>query len=152
MAAEAFVEDVELQALQDLEWNIRNFAGRYRFNFWDGFSLEPGGRYRYGEGEDVYAAGFDAYLWEAYLRFGYTKSKRFDGFVRFSTVQVETGGDVIPYQMMSGYSDGNTFRLEASASLSVNKNISFGLHYVLRFGDSEENVFQKLSTEARAVF
>jgi hypothetical protein len=53
---------------------------------------------------------------------------------------------------MSGYSDGNTFRLEASAQLSVNQNISFGLHYVTRFGDAEENVFQKLSTEARAMF
>ncbi|OWV02442.1 hypothetical protein B7994_02680 [Fibrobacter sp. UWR2] len=152
VAAEAFMEDVELQALQDLEWNIRSIAGRYRFSFLDGFSLEPGGRYRYGEGEDRYAAGFDAYLWEACLRFGYTKSKRFDGFVRFSTVQVETGGDVIPYQMMSGYSDGTTFRLETSLSFTLNQNISFGLHYILRFGDAEENIFQKLSTEAKAVF
>ena len=152
VAAEAFMEDVELQALQDLEWNIRSIAGRYRFSFLDGFSLEPGGRYRYGEGEDRYAAGFDAYLWEAYLRFGYTKSKRFDGFVRFSTVQVETGGDAIPYQMMSGYSDGTTFRLETSLSFTLNQNVSFGLHYILRFGDAEENIFQKLSTEAKAVF
>lgn len=152
VAAELFVEDVELQALQDLEWNIRSIAGRYRFSFLDGFSLEPGGRYRYGEGEDRYAAGFDAYLWEAYLRFGYAKPKRFDGFVRFSTVQVETGDDAVPYQMMSGYSDGTTFRLETSLSFTLNQNISFGLHYILRFGDAEENIFQKLSTEAKAVF
>jgi hypothetical protein len=152
VAAELFVEDVELQALQDLEWNIRSVAGRYRFSFLDGFTLEPGGRYRYGEGEDRYAAGFDAYLWEAYLRFGYAKPKRFDGFVRFSTVQVETGDDAVPYQMMSGYSDGTTFRLETSLSFTLNQNISFGLHYILRFGDAEENIFQKLSTEAKAVF
>ena len=152
VAAEAFMEDVELQALQDLEWNIRSIAGRYRFSFLDGFSAEPGGRYRYGEGEDRYAAGFDAYLWEAYLRLGYTKSNRFDGYVRFSTVQVETGGDAIPYQMMSGYSDGTTFRLETSLSFTLNQNVSFGLHYILRFGDAEENIFQKLSTEAKAVF
>lgn len=152
VAAEAFVEDVELQALQDLQWNIRSVAGRYRFSFWDGFSVEPGGRYRYGEGEDVYAAGFDAYLWEASLKLGYKRPRRFDGFVRFSTVQVETGGDAVPYQMMSGYSDGTTFRLETSLSFTMNQNISFGLHYILRFGDAEENIFQKLSTEAKAVF
>ena len=86
------------------------------------------------------------------MRFGYAKPKRFDGFVRFSTVQVETGGDVIPYQMMSGYSDGTTFRLETSLSFTLNQNISFSLHYILRFGDAEENIFQKLSTEAKAVF
>ena len=152
VGAEAFVEDVELQALQDLEWNIRSVAGRYRFRFLDGFSLEPGGRYRYGNGEEVSGRGFDAYLWEAYLRLGYTKPKRFDGFVRFSTVQVETGDDTVPYQMMSGYSDGTTFRLETNLSFTVNQNISFGLHYILRFGDAEENIFQKLSTEAKAVF
>ena len=152
VAAEAFMEDVELRALQNLEWNIKSVAGRYRFHFLDGFSVEPGGRYRYGEGEDLYAAGFDAYLWEACLKFGYTRPKRFDGFVRFSTVQVETGGDAIPYQMMSGYSAGTTFRLETNLSFTMNQNISFGLRYILRFGDAEENIFQKLSTEARAVF
>ena len=152
MGLTGFVESDELDALQDLEWDIRSVSGKYRFHFLDGFSLEPGGRYRYGAGEESTGREFDAYLWEASLRFGYRRINTFDGFVRFSYVQVETGDDVVPYQMMSGYSDGNTFRLEASASLSVNKNISFGLHYVLRFGDSEENVFQKLSTEARAVF
>ena len=152
MGLTGFVESDELDALQDLEWDIRSVSGKYRFHFLDGFSLEPGGRYRYGAGEESTGREFDAYLWEASLRFGYRRINTFDGFVRFSYVQVETGDDVVPYQMMSGYSDGNTFRLEASASLMVNKNISFGLHYVLRFGDSEENVFQKLSTEARAVF
>lgn len=152
MGLTGFVESDELDALQDLEWDIRSVSGKYRFHFLDGFSLEPGGRYRYGAGEESTGREFDAYLWEASLRFGYRRINTFDGFVRFSYVQVETGDDVVPYQMMSGYSDGNTFRLEASASLSVNKNISFGLLYVLRFGDSEENVFQKLSTEARAVF
>jgi len=152
VGAEAFVEDVELQALQDLEWNIRSIAGRYRFGFLDGFSLEPGGRYRYGDGEEDSGREFDAYLWEATIRLGYTRPKRFDGFVRFSTVQVETGDDVIPYQMMSGYSAGTTFRLETNLSFTLNQNITFGLHYILRFGDAEENIFQKLSTEARAVF
>ena len=152
VSVSGFVESDELDALQDLEWDIRSVSGKYRFHFLDGFSLEPGGRYRYGAGEESTGREFDAYLWEASLRLGYRRINTFDGFVRFSYVQVETGDDVVPYQMMSGYSDGNTFRLEASATLTLNKNISFGLHYVLRFGDSEENIFQKLSTEARAVF
>ena len=151
VGAEAFVEDVELSALEELQWVIRSVAGRYRFCFLDGFSIEPGGRYRYGSGEEISGNEFDAYLWEASLRFGYTRTKLFDGFVRFSTVRVETD-DNIPYQMMLGYSAGMTYRLEASAQLSVNQNISFGLHYVLRFGDAEENIFQKLSMEARAMF
>ena len=151
IGAEAFVEDVELTALEDLEWTIRSVSGRYRFQFGDGFSVEPGGRFRYGEGREVYGGEFDANLWEAYLRFGYARPNRFDGFARFATVRVRTD-DAIPYQMMSGYSEGYTFRLETSASFTLNQNISFGLHYVLRFGNAEENIFQKLSTEARAVF
>ena len=151
VGAEAFVEDVELTALEDLQWNIRSVAGRYRYRFGDGFSVEPGGRFRYGEGSEAFGGDFDANLWEAYLKFGYARPNRFDGFVRFATVRVNTD-DAIPYQMMSGYSEGYTFRLETSASLTLNQNISFGLHYVLRFGNAEENVFQKLSTEARAVF
>jgi hypothetical protein len=83
---------------------------------------------------------------------GYAKNNVADAFVRFAAVQMEDGGDVTPYQMMSGYSAGRTYRLEAAASVDANDFISFGLHYVLRFGDAEENVFQKLSTEARAVF
>ena len=152
VGADAFVEDAELEALEDLEWNVKSVGARYRLTFGDMFSIEPGGRFRYGEGSERFGGDFDAYLREGYIRFGYTKQKLFDGFVRFSAVQVETHDNVIPYQMMSGYSDGNTFRLEASAQLSVNQNISFGLHYVIRFGDAEENVFQKLSTEARAMF
>ena len=75
-----------------------------------------------------------------------------NAFIRFSIVQMESGDDAIPYQMMSGYSDGRTYRLEASASADINDFITLGLHYVLRFGDAEKNVFQKLSTEAKAYF
>lgn len=146
------VENVDLEALLDLQWDTRSIGGRYRWNFAEGFSVEPGGKFRYGEGSEDTGREFDAWLWEASLKFGYTRQKWFDGFARFSAVQVDAGSDEIPYQMMSGYSDGWTFRLEASASLTVNQNISFGLHYVLRFGDAEENLFQKFSSEARAYF
>ena len=152
VGATMLLEDVELQALQDLEWNTRDYSGRYRFNFWDGFHVQPGGRYRIGEGSDDVDYEFEAYLWEASLRLGYAKDRIADAFVQFAAVQMESGDDIIPYQMMSGYGEGRTYRLEASASVEINDFISFGLHYVLRFGNAEENIFQKLSTEARAVF
>lgn len=152
VGATFLLEEEELQALQDLEWNTRDYSGRYRYNFLDGFHVQPGGRYRVGEGSDDAGYEFDAYLWEASLRLGYAKDRIGDAFVQFSAIQMESGDDVVPYQMMSGYSEGRTYRFEASASVEINDFLSFGLHYVLRFGNAEENIFQKLSTEARAVF
>ena len=73
-------------------------------------------------------------------------------FANFSVVQVNSDGDVIPYQVMAGYSDGRTYRFEFSLSVDLNDYLSMGCHYILRFGDAEENIFQKLSTEARAYF
>ena len=57
---------------------------------------------------------------------------------------------VIPYQMMSGFGDGVTYRLETMVSVEVNNFLSLSLRYILRFG--EENVFQKLASEAKAYF
>ena len=152
VGATFLLEQEELQAMQDLEWDTRDYSGRYRYDFLEAFYVQPGGRYRVGEGSDDAGYEFDAYLWEASLRLGYAKDRIGDAFVQFSAVQMESGDDVVPYQMMSGYSEGRTYRFEASASVDINDFISLGLHYVLRFGDAEENVFQKLSTEARAVF
>ncbi len=148
----ALFENVELEALQDLNWNTRDFTLRYRYNFLDGFHVEPGGRYRYGEGTDDADYEFDAYLLEGFLRFGYVKNNVADGYIQFSATQMESGDDIIPYQMMSGYGDGRTYRLESSISVEINDFITFGLRYVLRFGDAEENIFQKLTTEAKAYF
>ena len=105
-----------------------------------------------GEGEDDMDYSFDAYLWEGSLRLGYNRRDMVDGFVQFSVIQMESGDDLIPYQMMDGYSDGRTYRLESSISVDVNDFISCGLRYVLRFGNAEENIFQKFTTEARAYF
>lgn len=152
VGATLLLEDVELKALQVLDWDTRDISGRYRFDFWNGFFVQPGGRYRTGEGEDDQDYAFDAYLWEGSLRLGYNRRDMVDGFVQFSVVQMESGDDLIPYQMMDGYSDGRTYRLESSVSVDINDFISCGLRYVLRFGDAEENIFQKLTTEARAFF
>lgn len=152
VGATTVLENAELKALQNMEWNTRDFSGRYRFSFWDGFHVEPGGRYRLGEGQDDADYEFDADLWEGYLRLGYLKENVGEGFVQFAAVEMESGGDIIPYQMMSGYGEGRTYRLEASASVEINDYVSAGLHYVLRFGNAEEHIFQKLTSEVRAYF
>lgn len=148
----ARLEDAELEALQNLDWNAEEFSARYRFSFAGGFHVEPGGRYRTGDGSDGGTYDFDARLWEGYLRFGYEKENVADGFVQFSAIEMDKGENAIPYQLMSGYGEGRTYRLESVISVDMNEYISFGLRYVLRFGNAEENIFQKLSTEARAVF
>ena len=117
--------------------------------------MQPLGRYRTGEGSDGSDREeglFDADLWEGALRVGYNRQKKVNSYANFSVVQVESHGDIIPYQVMDGYSDGRTYRFEFSLSVDLNDFLSMGCSYILRFGDAEENIFQKLSTEARAYF
>lgn len=152
VGASGQLETVDLTALQVLEWKTRDGSLRYRYSFLDGFHVEPGARLRYGDGHDDDGYEFDALLREGSLRVGYEREEKVNAFVQFAAVQMESGGDMIPYQMMSGYGEGRTYRLEASLSLDLNKNISVACHYVLRFGNAEENIFQKLSSEARAYF
>lgn len=152
VGASGQLETVDLTALQVLEWKTREGSLRYRYSFFDGFHVEPGARLRYGDGHDEAGFEFDATLREGSLRVGYEREEKVNAFVQFAAVQMESGGDAIPYQMMSGYGEGRTYRLEASLSLDLNKNVSVACHYVLRFGDAEENIFQKLTSEARAYF
>ena len=149
------IQDNELSAMQEWEWDIYDGSLRYRFDFLQGFFVQPLGRYRTGEGTDGsgYEVGkFDANLWEGALRVGYHKQKKVNSYANFSVVQVDSHGDIIPYQVMAGYNDGRTYRFEFSLSVDINDFLSMGCLYILRFGDAEENIFQKLSTEARAYF
>lgn len=149
------VQESELSAMQEWEWNVYDGSLRYRFDFLQGFFIQPLGRYRTGEGSDGsgYDSGqFDADLWEGALRVGYNKSKKVNSYANFSVVQVDCHGDIVPYQVMNGYGDGRTYRFEFSLSVDINDFLSMGALYILRFGDAEENIFQKLSTEARAYF
>ena len=149
------VQENELSAMQEWKWNIYDGSLRYRFDFLQGFFVQPLGRYRTGEGTDGsgYEVGeFDANLWEGALRVGYHKQKKVNSYANFSVVQVDSHGDIIPYQVMAGYNDGRTYRFEFSLSVDINDFFSMGCLYILRFGDAEENIFQKLSTEARAYF
>jgi len=152
VGASLLLEDDELSALQVWNWDVYDVSLKYRFDFWNGFFAQPLGRYRVGSGADDLDNDFEADLWEGAFRVGYDRPKKVDAFANFSVIQVDSRGEYIPYQVMSGYSDGRTYRLELSLSVDVNDFISLGCHYILRFGDSEENIFQKLSTEARAVF
>lgn len=145
-------ESVNLTALQKLDWNIWDIAGRYTWNLPAGFSLMPKLRYREGSGEDDLKSTFRAHLWEEELRVSYEKEGFADAHVSFSSIQMNKQKGDIPYQMMSGFSDGVTYRLETGVSIEVKHFLSLSLRYILRFGDAEENVFQKLSSEAKAYF
>ena len=146
------LETVNLTALQKLDWNIWEITGRYSWKLPFGFRLEPRVRYRDGSGEDDLKSAFAANLWEEELRLGYEKEGVVDGHISFASIQMKKRDGEIPYQMMSGFGDGVTYRLEAMASMEINHFLSLSIRYVLRFGDAEENVFQKLASEAKAYF
>jgi hypothetical protein len=145
-------EKVHLTALQKLDWNIWEIVGRYIWKLPAGFNLMPRVRYRDGSGEDDLKMTFGAHLWEEELRIGYEKEGSVNAHIAFASIQMDTHEGSIPYQMMSGFGDGVTYRLETMVSVDVNNFLSLSLRYILRFGDAEENVFQKLATEAKAYF
>ena len=145
-------EKVHLSALQKLDWNIWEITGRYTWKLPAGFSLMPRIRYREGSGEDDLESTFGAHLWEEELRVGFEKEGVVDAHVSFASIQMDIRDGTIPYQMMSGFGDGVTYRLETMVSVEVNHFLSLSLRYILRFGDAEENVFQKLTSEAKAFF
>ncbi len=145
-------ESVRLTALQKLDWNIWEMTGKYIWRLPKGFRLEPRVRYREGSGEDDMEESFGANLWEEELRVAYEKEGVVDAHVSFASIQMNKHEGSIPYQMMSGFGEGVTYRLETMVSVEVNRFLSFSLRYILRFGDAEENVFQKLSSEAKAYF
>ena len=145
-------ENVHLAALQKLDWNIWEITGRYTWKFPAGFSVSPHVRYREGSGEDNTEMSFGAHLWEEELRVGYEKEGVVDAHVSFASIQMNKHDGAIPYQMMSGFGDGVTFRLESMVSVEVNHFLSLSLRYILRFGNAEEHIFQKLATEAKAYF
>ena len=155
VGATLLLQENELSAVQEWDWDISDGTLRYRFDFLQGFYVQPLGRYRVGEGHDDSGreeGAFEAFLWEGALRVGYDRRNKVNAYANFSAVQVESDGETVPYQVMAGYGDGRTYRFEFSLSVDLNDFLSLGGYYVLRFGDAEKNVFQKLSTEARAYF
>ena len=152
VSADNSFEKVHLTALQKLDWNIWEITGKYIWRLPAGFRLEPRVRYRDGSGEDDQEESFGAHLWEEEMRVAYEKEGLVNAHVSFASIQMDKRDGYIPYQMMSGFSEGVTYRLETMVSVDVNRFLSLSLRYILRFGDAEENVFQKLASEARAYF
>ena len=152
VGVENVLETVSLTALQKLDWNIWEITGKYIWKLPAGFSLEPRVRYREGSGEDDLKTSFGAHLWEEELRVGYEREGVVDGHISFASIQMDRHDGTIPYQMMSGFGDGVTYRLETMLSVEVNNFLSLSFQYILRFGDAEEHVFQKLASEAKAFF
>ena len=152
VGVENVLETVSLTALQKLDWNIWEITGKYIWKLPAGFSLEPRVRYREGSGEDDLKTSFGAHLWEEELRVGYEREGVVDGHISFASIQMDRHDGTIPYQMMSGFGDGVTYRLETMLSVEVNNFLSLSFRYILRFGDAEEHVFQKLASEAKAFF
>ena len=70
----------------------------------------------------------------------------------FSATCVTTDNEILPYQMVSGFGKGTTFRNAATITVDANEYLSLGFSYVIRFGNAESGVFQKMSMEARAYF
>ncbi|MCF0222843.1 MAG: hypothetical protein HUK20_01100 [Fibrobacter sp.] len=152
LGSDLLIQNEELLSMQEWNWDVYDISVRYRFDFLDGFFVQPLGRYRSGSGNDDGGLEFDADLVEGALRLGYRKMQKTDIYGNFSIIEMNSRGDLLPYQVMSGYSKGRTYRFEFSTSVDLNKYLAIGCYYVIRFGDAEQNIFQKLSTQAKAYF
>lgn len=145
------MESVELETASDMDWKI------YEVHFsWKRFLplhlyVIPKAWVRKGTGEDE-TESLDALLRQAALTFGFDDERSIRVSNEFSATFVSTGNDVLPYQMVSGFGKGVTYRNQLSASVDANEYLSLGLSYVLRFGSAENGTFQKMSMEARAYF
>ena len=94
----------------------------------------------------------DAFLRQASLLLGFDNERSVRASDEFSATYVTTQNEVLPYQMISGFGKGVTFRNSASVTVDANEFLSLGFYYVVRFGSAENGVFQKMSMEARAYF
>jgi hypothetical protein len=54
--------------------------------------------------------------------------------------------------MNAGYLNGTTYRLESMVDVNWTENFSISMRFVMRFGNKNEGLFQKWSTEAKAYF
>lgn len=148
---EGLYEVTDLNSVAVMDWKIyEGYASLRRELPWH-FFVEPGGKVRYGAGEET-SETFDALLREGDLKFGYILEDKVDASVLFSAINLDSDADYLPYQMMSGYDDGWTFRIEAFADVTLSSFFSLSSRYIVRFGNSESRLFQKWSMEARAWF
>ena len=149
LETEGFFENTELQAISNFNYDIYQLQFLVRKDLQNGFFIEPDMTYRYGKGQETDET-FDAHLKEAALKFGYLKETKIDTYLKFSFTHLKSSLDYLPYQFMSGYDSGITYRLEAFAEIYLSSFLSMNTRYILRFSNNEKDVFQKWSMEARA--
>lgn len=145
------LEFVDLRTIQKMDWKIYEVTASWKRELPLHLYVIPKGWIRKGSGKDE-GGGMDAFLRQASFTLGYDDDRLVRASNEFSATVVSSKNSVLPYQMVSGFGKGTTFRNSLSASVDANDYLSLGFYYVIRFGSAESGIFQKMSMEARAYF
>ena len=145
------LEIVKLETFQKMDWKIYEATASWKRKLPLHFYVMPKGWIRKGDGKDEMGS-FDAFLRQGALVLGFDDEEMIHAENEFSATYVTTDNEILPYQMVSGFGKGTTFRNAATITVDANEYLSLGFSYVIRFGNAESGVFQKMSMEARAYF
>lgn len=145
------LETVKLETVQEMRWTIYEVTASVRRELPLHLYVIPKGYLRKGSGKDE-SESLSAFLKQVSLALGFDSERSVRASDEFSATFVSTQNETLPYQMISGFGKGATFRNSLSVTVDANEYLSLGLSYVIRFGSAEENLFQKMSMEARAYF
>lgn len=144
-------EEVERIAWLDLNWNVRQARVAWRRELPMDFSVEPMGRLRISKGDDGFES-LAADLWQSGVTIYWRDSRGSGAHVGGTWTRVRTEALALPYALMDGFGIGKTWRGEAQVQYSAHEHFQLTLGYVIRWGDAEPAVFQKMSSEAKAFF
>lgn len=145
------LETVKLETVQDMDWTIYEVTASVRRELPLHLYVTPKGWLRKGSGKDE-SESLSAFLKQAALTLGFDNESSVRASNEFSATFVSTSNKTLPYQMISGFGKGTTFRNSLSVTVDANEYLSLGLSYVIRFGSAEASLFQKMAMEARAYF
>jgi len=139
------------RALLDVDWRYQEIALSWRRELPAGFAIEPAGRGRLGRGDDGFTS-LSSSLLQGGLTAYWQNSEKSSARLGASWTQVESASTALPYELMDGFGIGRTWRGEAQVLVSAHEHFQLSLTYVVRYGDAETRLFQKMSTEAKAYF
>ena len=145
------LEEVQRRSVLDLSWNIGELGLSWRKNLTEFFAVEPVARQRYSDGGD----GFDSYqaqLTQVGINGYWSDHHGNSAFIKMAWVRMQTEATVLPYAVMEGFGKGDTWRGEARVEWAVQDHFHFTLGYIIRGGGAESQMFQKFSSEAKAMF
>ena len=145
------LEFVDLETVQEMDWKIYEVTASWKRLLPLHLYVIPKGWFRKGLGQEE-SGKMEAFLRQASLTLGFDDERSIRASNEFSATYVSTENETLPYQMVSGFGKGVTFRNALTASVDANEYLSLGLSYIVRFGSAEDGVFQKLSMEVRAYF